>query len=77
MIQPAEVAEAEERAAGNLLKRGTPPHDSIAGVIDNYSTAVATAAAVGATVANAFIETSAAAQKHEGVTAREPTFGKP
>jgi small-conductance mechanosensitive channel len=77
LIQPAEVAEADERAAGNLLKAGTPPHESIAGVIDNRAAAVATAAAAGATVANAFIETSAAAQKHEGVTAPTPTFGKP
>jgi small-conductance mechanosensitive channel len=77
MIQPAEVAEADERAAGNLLKGSTPPHDSIAGVIDNRSAAVATAAAAGATVASAFIETSAAAQKHEGVTAPAPAFGKP
>jgi len=77
MIQPAEATEAEEQAAGNLLEESTPPDHSIAGVIDNRSAAVAAAAAAGAKVANAFIETSAAAQKHEGVIAPEPSFGKP
>ncbi|MBV8360249.1 MAG: hypothetical protein JO189_20285, partial [Deltaproteobacteria bacterium] len=77
MIQPAEVAEAEERAAENPLEAGAPAHDSIAGVIDNRSAAAAAAAAAGATVADAFIETSAATQKQAGVTAPEPPIGKP
>lgn len=77
MIQPAGVDEVNEGASGNLLKDGMPSDDSIAGVIDNRSAAVAAAAAVGATAANAFIETSAAAQEHEGLTPPRPVFGKP
>jgi hypothetical protein len=68
MIQPAESAEAAEQAA-SLPNGGIPPREAAAGVIDNQTAAVASAAAAGVTVADAFIETSAAAQKREGVAA--------
>jgi hypothetical protein len=50
-----------------------PPYDSVAAVIDNRPAA---AAAADATVANAFIDTSAAAQKQEGLNPLERRFSK-
>jgi small-conductance mechanosensitive channel len=63
MIQPIDGVIPAAAAADGLDETGSepPPH------VDNRAAAVAAAAAAGATVANAFVETSAAAQKREGV----------
>jgi small-conductance mechanosensitive channel len=74
MIQPAE---AEEPATASLPNGGTAPREAPAGVIDSRTAAVAAAAAVGVTVADALIDTSAAAQKREGVTTPAPIGAKP
>jgi hypothetical protein len=74
MIQPALAGEC---TAANPADAAPPPADSIGGGIERRTAAAAAAAAAGATAANALVETSDAAQQHEGVSAPGPAAGKP
>jgi small-conductance mechanosensitive channel len=77
MIQPVEVAEADELTGASPAKAGMPSPDFTGAAIEGRSAAAAAAAAAGATVANALIETSAAAQTREGLSAPAPALRKP
>jgi small-conductance mechanosensitive channel len=72
MIQPApEASEGDQPAAEISTGRAAAANGSGGVVIDSGSAAIAAAAGAGVTVANAFLETSAAAQEQEGSPAPE------
>jgi len=67
MIQPAESAEAQPHQGLLNGEPLSPGQSAESAEVDNHAAAIATAAAAGATIADAFVETSAAAQAREGV----------
>ncbi|HJU09707.1 MAG TPA: hypothetical protein VJ728_02460 [Candidatus Binataceae bacterium] len=74
MIQAVE-SRADEHAPEQPPNQEGPAQNGPAPVVDNNTAATAAAAAAGATIAKAFVETSAAEQKREGITP-PPVTGK-
>jgi small-conductance mechanosensitive channel len=71
MIQPVEVVAAQLQSAEKPTEPSAGSNE-LTPVIDNRAAGGAAAAAAGATVAQAFLETSAAVQEQEGVTTAQP-----